>query len=750
VAFASDATNFAALDAGTDRDVYVHDFGSGATFLASQGGGAKANASSADASISGDGVKIAFTTNATNLSGADTNGYSDVYVRDTSMLGGTTLASRCQGGALLTLPAVQGAIAPTGTRVSFTTATVGCTPQADPDFVQVFSRGLGLAPVGVELTSWISRPSGSGDFKSGTNHSALHGFFRSTDTPSALSADGSVAAFVSEADEMSPDDHDRVPNVFVRDARTGATELMSRASGVDGAAGNGPSGPNLFGGGLALSGSVTTPPSISDDGRYVAFTSLADNLVPNDNNGRSDVFVRDRVTQTTTLVSVGSDEAQINESSYDSDISADGTRIAFTSKARFDQAVDLTTAPSVYVRDLAAGTTTLVSRQNGANGASANDDADAPAISGDGKRVVFETAATNLAPSLIDNNSVGDVYMRDLGTDATSIVSIRNGLPSAGNHGGGSADIDANGTHVAFASSSDNLVGAGDANGASDVFVRTIGTPDVVLVSKGPGGAAGNGFSIGPSISADGTRVAFSTGATDLFSGDTNQAIDVLLRDLTAGTTTLVSRADGADGALPNATSEYATISADGHCVAFDSQAGNLVAGLSGTDFIHGYLRAIDADCGTPPPGSPPPGPAPGPAPDTTAPVLSGLKLTPATFRLGAKPTAVSTAKTPPKGTKIRFTLSEAASVSLRIERKTKGHRKGRKCVAKRKTGKRCTRYVLKGTLKRSGKAGVNSVAFSGRIGKRKLAKGRYRVVVRATDAAGNRSAKKTAAFRIV
>jgi hypothetical protein len=123
--------------------------------------------------------------------------------------------------------------------------------------------------------------------------------------------------------------------------------------------------------------------------------------------------------------------------------------------------------------------------------------------------------------------------------------------------------------------------------------------------------------------------------------------------------------------------------------------------------------------------------------------------VAPSKFRIGAKRTAIS-AKKAPKGTKIRFTLSEAAAVSLRIQRRTTGHRKGKKCLAKRRTGKRCTIYKTKGTLKRSGRAGANSVAFSGRIGARKLAKGRYRIVATATDTAGNKAKQKTAAFRVV
>jgi hypothetical protein len=268
-------------------------------------------------------------------------------------------------------------------------------------------------------------------------------------------------------------------------------------------------------------------------------------------------------------------------------------------------------------------------------------------------------------------------------------------------------------------------------------------------VSRGPGGSAGNSLSLRPSISADGLRIAFSSFASDLVPGDANQLRDVFVRDLAAGTTTLASRADGTGGAQANRDADNPSISADGHCVGFDTTADNLVAGPPGTDFIHGYMRAIDGDCGVAPPV---PAPIPVPvAPDKVAPKLSGLKVSPSRFRVGAKATAVvASKKKTPKGTKIRFRLSEAATVMLRIERPTAGRRKGKQCVARRRRGKHCTIYTLRGALKRSAKAGSNTVTFSGRIGKKKLSPGSYRITATATDAARNRSSKHHASFKVV
>jgi Tol biopolymer transport system component len=635
-------------------------------------------------------------------------------VRETGGSPATIFASRCMGNALLTDPATEPAITPSGGAVSFTTTSDGCSPDQDDDFQQVFLRSLGLSVV--DPTTWISHPSGNGPFRSGTNDADLHGIFRSDDSPSALSGDGRIAAFVSRSDELSAVDDNRLNNLFVRDAKTGATDLIGRASGADGA---------------AADADVLAPASISADGRYVAFASAADNLVPGDTNGKADVFVRDRLTNTTTRVSVKSDGSQGSLASADPDISADGQRIAFTSSSSFDP-VDSDSATDVYVHDMTTGTTTLVS-VNG-SGTHANQPSFSPAISGDGNRVVFLTTATNLWP--FDANAFADVYERDLSAATTKLVSAKDGNALPGNSTAVSAELDFTGAHVVFSTFASNLVGTDDGNGTSDVFLRDVDAARTTLISGVSPTQGGNGFSDRPSISADGTRIAYQTEATDLFAGDTDGVDDAVVRDLTAGTTTLASRADGAGGAAPNRDALAPVISADGHCVAFDSPADNLVPGPPGTDFMRGYLRALDADCGTP--DAAPPGP-PGPAPDTTAPVISKLRITPSKLH-----------RTSRKGAKIRFTLSEAASVSLRIELKGKGRKKGSRCVTKRRTGKRCTLYKAKVTLKRSGKAGVNTVAFNGRAGKKKLAKGSYRITATAVDAAGNRAKKKTVSFRIV
>ena len=159
-------------------------------------------------------------------------------------------------------------------------------------------------------------------------------------------------------------------------------------------------------------------------------------------------------------------------------------------------------------------------------------------------------------------------------------------------------------------------------------------------------------------------------------------------------------------------------------------------------------MRALDGDCGTPPP---PPGPPPVTTPDTTAPLITGLKVSPAKFRISSKRTAISAKKKkPPKGTKIKFKLSEAAKVSLKIELKGKGRKKGYKCVCEAQDGQAL--HALQGqgdpAPQRQGRCQHGRVQRP--VGRKKLAKGRYRITATASDAARNKAKKKTVTFRIV
>ena len=369
----------------------------------------------------------------------------------------------------------------------------------------------------------------------------------------AISADGRIVAFVSDARTLVEGDTNRVADIFVRDQATGVTTRVSVAS--DGTQANGDS----------------DKPALSADGRYVVFQSRASNLVAGDTNDLSDVFVHDRVTGQTTRVSVASDGSQGNNSSLNPSISADGRYVAFASDAGNLVAGDTNGVRDVFVRDRVANTTTRVSVATG--GAQGNDNSVTPAISANGRSVVFVSWATNLVTG--DTNGYRDIFVHDLTTGVTSRVSLAlgGGEPNGDSY---APAISGDGSIVAFASRATNLV-AGDTNHLDDVFVRDLGTGVTTRVSVASGGGQANCPSDSPAISADGRLVAFTSLANNLVAGDTNGAVDVFVHERATGVTTRVSVAS--DGLQGNNDSYSPSLSADGRLVAFTSLASNLVPG---------------------------------------------------------------------------------------------------------------------------------------------------------------------------
>ena len=192
----------------------------------------------------------------------------------------------------------------------------------------------------------------------------------------------------------------------------------------------------------------STAPAVSGDGRYVAFQSRASNLVPKDTNGAIDVFVRDRMTSRTTRISVSSTGRQGNGDSFDPAISADGRSVVFTSLATNFVRRDTNGVADVFVHDLRSGSTRRVSVSTA--GVQANGYSQLPDISADGSTVVFASVATNLVPA--DTNSVADIFRRTLTNGQTVRVSV----PSVGAQSDGSSWVPAvsgDGARVAFWSS---------------------------------------------------------------------------------------------------------------------------------------------------------------------------------------------------------------------------------------------------------------------------------------------------------
>ncbi|ANK91567.1 MULTISPECIES: TolB family protein [Rhizobium] len=318
-------------------------------------------------------------------------------------------------------------------------------------------------------------------------------------------------------------------------------------------------------------GGYSGQPSVSADGRYVAFDSGAFNLVAGDTNGSFDIFVHDLQFGTTTRVSVDSGGVQGNGHSTEPSISNDGRYIAFQSAASNLVAGDTNFRSDIFVRDLQLGTTTRVSVDSA--GVQGDGHSNHASISNDGRYVAFDSTADNLVAG--DTNGFQDVFVRDLQLGMTTRVSVGSEGGQA-NFGGVEPSISGDGRYVAFRSDSSNLV-AGDTNGTSDIFVRDLQLGTTTRVSVYSAGGEANGFCFEPSISADGRYVAFTSEATNLVAGDTNGTPDVFVRDLQLNTTTRVS-VDSAGGEA-NYSSYEPSISADGRYVTFASDATNLFAG---------------------------------------------------------------------------------------------------------------------------------------------------------------------------
>jgi len=391
----------------------------------------------------------------------------------------------------------------------------------------------------------------------------------------AISGDGHFVAFASRAKNLSPGAKNGKRQIFVKDVATGAVALASRADGPAGPAGD----------------SDSFDPSISADGRYVAFASAAGNIAP-DAPASIDVFVRDLTAGTTTLVSRASGPAGAagDNGSTDPSISADGRHVAFVSSADNLTADDAKGAQTdVFVRDLDTSVTELVSRASGATGAAGTDYSFEPSISGDGNRVAFSSRA-QLDPEDFDESSFPqDIFVRDRAAAVTVLVSRASGpTGKPSDVESSSPAISADGTHVAFASDA-KLTGQRGYD--RNVFVRDLAAGTTRLVSVGDEGKAGDAKRL-PSISADGRFIAFQTRSDGLSPADADARVDVFVRDMTKGLTVTVSRASGTLGVPADAPSGSASISADGALVAFDSRATNLSA-ADGDGLSDVFLRRV-------------------------------------------------------------------------------------------------------------------------------------------------------------
>jgi Tol biopolymer transport system component len=327
--------------------------------------------------------------------------------------------------------------------------------------------------------------------------------------------------------------------------------------------------------------------AISGDGRFVAFESRASNLVPGDTNFAQDIFVRDRRNNTTARISNSNQNFQY--SSMPS-ISADGRFIAFSSSVSNLVAGDTNGSIDAFVYDQQ---TRIIERASlSASGQQANNECGLAAISGDGRFVVFATRATNLVTD--DTNGVMDIFVHDRQTGATERVSLdSHGIEANGQSGLGGISISGDGRFVSFVSEASNLV-PNDTNDMADVFVRDrqAGTTERASVNTASVQANARSMFYPRTMSSDGRFVAFLSFASNLVAEDSNLTWDVFVRDRQAGTTERVSV--GSAGEQANDGSYNMAISGDGSVIAFVSYATNLVAGdTNGAAdmFVHNRLQ---------------------------------------------------------------------------------------------------------------------------------------------------------------
>lgn len=315
--------------------------------------------------------------------------------------------------------------------------------------------------------------------------------------------------------------------------------------------------------------------AISADGRFVAFASYAQNFGGPFAAPRN-IYRRDLALGRTELVSRANGVAGAvgDDASFGFSMSSDGNRIAFVSDASNLSAADNDTYKNIFVRDMAAATTYLASRASGAAGLAANNTSLIPSISADGTVVGFQSQATNIDPTITDNNTQVDVYIRDLKNDTTRLMSKSTG-GVLGDGFSTVSDLSADGNLVVIDTEAGSLGGT-VVPGSGNVYIRDRVANTTTLVSQPTGttNASGNASSGSATITANGDRVAFISRSTNLAADQSASDYQLYVRDRVANTTTMVSRSPG--GAPADASVSNGVIAPDGSIVTFVTGADNL------------------------------------------------------------------------------------------------------------------------------------------------------------------------------
>ncbi len=444
---------------------------------------------------------------------------------------------------------VRARLARSGHKVvnALTTSPVGPQHFASPESATTAMSPAPEATVGTSGSSGAGRRASTlgAPFLVTANPGGVAGNARSI--RSSVTAGGRYVAFDSWASDLVPGDNNLRADVFVRDTRNGSTELISVSS--SGGPANLPSG----------------APRITPDGRYVAFYSFASNLVAGVGNDLSHIFVRDRQTRTTRVVDAAANGTLANGESGAPSLSADGRYIAFESKATNLVPGVAVSRLQVFVKDMQTGSVTLASAN--IHGAIGDGTSVQPVITPDGHYVAFSSNASDLTPD-VDTKNNYDVFRRDLRLGRTVKVSVSLSGPTKGNSL--QPSISNNGRYVSFGSGARNLVTVPVATtSVQDIFVRDIVAGTTTEASVAADGGAANSRSELAHLSADGSSVVFTSFASNLTVDDADNREDIFIRDLVHSVTTKVSST--ATGDPLNAKNYVSSASPDNSHVVFSS-----------------------------------------------------------------------------------------------------------------------------------------------------------------------------------
>ncbi len=636
VAFVSDATNLVAgyTQAGAGRQLFARDTTTRATYLVSGYQGSATRGSNGQASephIAGtpgaaSSVTIAYTSNATDVATAGVDGSTDasVYVRTLTAPTPATLVSENEAGVSADSRAHTPSISDDGNLVAFDSDATNLGP--GDDYYGTYLRNVSAGRTVLASTdnryAVQGAISGDGSLVAWVNGFRRHGRQRSRPLRRLRAHVHGAEHDGHAALRVAAGRHRGVPRIGVLRRRAGAggahrqrrrplrrvPRLQQPAAGRRALrTGLPPRHPHRCaqavsranGADGAPAAGYVAEPTISADGSRVAFVSAGTNLEAG-TGGLARVYVRDMDAGTTTLVSraEGADGAAPDDSAVSARISGDGQHVVFASGAR-NLGPDASGRAHVYLRDLVAGHLQLVDRATGAGGAIANGDSSDPQISGDGRLVLLRSTATNLDPA--DGDTTGDLYVRDAVAHTTTLVSRGAGLAGAKAVGGArSGAISADGSTVAFEANDETLAPeAGRWGGLTQVVARTLATGANTLVSRAPGGAPANANAGDPSVSADGGVVAFDSTGTNLLpgvGGDVRRA--VLARTMASGALSGPPAFGVVDGS-PQDGASVPALSDDGQCMAFVARGHNAATGAAG-DFATAYMYVVSGECPKP------------------------------------------------------------------------------------------------------------------------------------------------------